>query len=241
MCRHHNLQQIIHHRICYRNLPHQRTRRQKPCAVKLSLKRWLLYPLCQLHDFPQLLLRGKSNQNFEHKTVKLCLRQGIRSFTFYWILCRKHKKGFCECVAFISDSHSMLLHCLKQCGLCFGRGTVDFICQYQIGKYWPPLKGKRTSPLIFDNNIRARHVTWHQIRRKLNAFERQLKNLCDRADKPCLAQSRHSLQQYISPCQHGNHHLTDNLVLADHSLLNFQLTGCNPLRYIPRILQQILI
>ena len=137
----------------------------------------------------------------------------------------------------IPHGHSVLLHCLQQCRLRLWRGTVDLVCQDQVCKNGSALEGKRAALLVLDDDIRSCHIAWHQIRRKLDPLERQVKNLADRADQSRLSQSRHTLQQHIAPCEHGEHDLAYDLPLPDDPLLNLLLAGSDPLRHVRRILQ----
>ena len=74
----------------------------------------------------------------------------------------------------------MLLHCLEECRLGFGRGAVDLISEDEMGENRAALKLELASATCdFHDDIRAENIRWHQVRRELNAAERQLQHLAE--------------------------------------------------------------
>ena len=89
-----------------------------------------------LADNLLLLVNGRITDDYlQHETVHLCLRQRIGTFLLYGVLRSHHEEGVRQVEGLAADSHLLLLHGFQQGTLYLGWCTVDFICQYEVGKY----------------------------------------------------------------------------------------------------------
>jgi len=108
----------------------------------------------------------------------LCLWQWVCSLLLDGILGCHHKKGGGQFVRFVGDGDGFFLHRFQHGGLSFGRGTVDFISQNQVGKQWPLLEAERTTAVfILVHNIRAGNIGGHHVGRELDAAKLQIQHL----------------------------------------------------------------
>ena len=71
---------------------------------------------------------------------------------------------------------------------------------------------------IFLNHLGPRHVAGHQVGRELDALERQVQRLGQRADQQRLGQPRHAFQQRVAAGEHRHQHLLDHFALTDDDL-----------------------
>jgi len=76
------------------------------------------------------------------------------------------------------------------------------------------LSGRR----VFHHDIGSDDVGRHQIGRELNAPEFHRKNIAERANQQCLAQSRHSFQQNVTAAEQADEHVFDDCLVADDDL-----------------------
>ena len=68
------------------------------------------------------------------------------------------------------------------------------------------------------DDLGAGDVAGHQVGRELDALERQVQRLGQRADQQRLGQARHAFQQGVAAGEDGDQHLLDHFVLADDDL-----------------------
>ena len=68
---------------------------------------------------------------------------------------------------------------------------------------------------FFLNDFGAGDVAGHQVGRELNALERQVQRLGQRADEQRLGQAGHAFEQRVAAGEDGDQHLLDHFVLAD--------------------------
>ena len=82
-----------------------------------------------------------------------------------------------------------------------------------FAKIGPRLTENCPGGLIVD--LRADHVGRKQVRRELNAVERRVDRLGERADGQRLRQTRHSLEQNVSAGEKADEQPIDHVVLTD--------------------------
>ena len=70
----------------------------------------------------------------KHEAIQLRLRQRVGAFLLNGVLRGEHKERFGQRHDAAGHCDVMLLHRLKQCGLCLGRGAVDFVGQNNVGE-----------------------------------------------------------------------------------------------------------
>jgi hypothetical protein len=68
------------------------------------------------------------------------------------------------------------------------------------------------------DDLCPRDVRRHQVRRELDAAERQVQRACQRADHQRLGQPRNAFQQAVSPAKQRDQQLLDHLLLAHNDL-----------------------
>jgi len=88
------------------------------------------------------------------------------------ILGRQHKEGFIQFVGCPSYRNSLFLHGLQQCGLCFGRCSVDLVSQDNVSKNRP---FDEPEVARFIQNLGSDDVGRHQVGSELNAAVRKPK------------------------------------------------------------------
>ena len=93
----------------------------------------------------------------------------------------------------VADGHLTLLHSFKQCALHLCRGTVDFVGEYEVGKYRAFFY---LELFVLDA---VHHSTYYiggeQVGSELDAAELGLHQLCQCLDGLCLGQSGYTLKQ----------------------------------------------
>ncbi len=89
------------------------------------------------------------------------------------ILCGQHEKWRFQLVGLPGHGNLALLHGLQEGGLGLGRGPVDFVSQYNIGKYGAGAKLEFLSLRGIHDQVCADHIRRHQVRGELNAPEFQ--------------------------------------------------------------------
>ena len=91
-----------------------------------------------------------------------------------------------------------------------------------MGEDRPPLKLKFAPAIgILDDEVRAEDVRRHQVRRELDAVERQFEHFAERADEQRFAEARHALEQHVSAGKDGDERAFHNRVVADDDLADF--------------------
>ena len=74
-----------------------------------------------------LLLFRVAHADFHKETVHLRFRQVVGAVGFHRVLGSKHHKRLGQPVGFSFHADLSFFHDFQQGGLCFGRGTVDFV------------------------------------------------------------------------------------------------------------------
>src|SRR4029079_1248500 len=67
---------------------------------------------------------------------------------------------------------------------------------------------------VFED-LRAGDIRWHQVGRKLDSLELQVKHLRQRSDQQCLGQPRSARDQAMSTSEETAQELLDDLFLPD--------------------------
>jgi hypothetical protein len=117
----------------------------------------------------------------------------------------------------------MLLHGLEQARLRLGRGPVDLIRQHQVREDRAWLELEDPVPALLHEDVRAGDVGRHEVRGELDAIERAVDDVGDRADQHRLAEAGHALEQHVAVREQSGQGLPDELALADDDLADFAL------------------
>ncbi len=117
----------------------------------------------------------------------------------------------------------MFLHRFEQRRLRLGRGAIDFVRKHEMREDRAALKLKLApSGARFHHDVRAENVGRHEVRRELNAAERQIEHFAQRADQKRLAQAGHAFEQHMAAREQRNQRPLDNGILADDHLAYFR-------------------
>ena len=153
---------------------------------------------------------------FDEETIHLRFRQFVGAELFDRVLGGDDHERLRYRVGFAVNGDFLLFHDFEQCGLCFRRGSVDF-----VGKY----DGcENRSFAVFEFAVLlvvvgyADHVGRQQIRSELDALERHVDGVGEASGQLCLACSGVVFKQNVSADDHGGGALSDRLLLADHDL-----------------------
>jgi hypothetical protein len=114
-----------------------------------------------------LLQRGIADDHLQHETVDLGLGQLVGALLLDGVLRGQHQEGVGQLEGAVADGHLMLLHSLEQGTLHLGRGTVDLVGQYEVGKDGALLHLKVLVFLRIDH--RTDDVSRKQVGRELYA------------------------------------------------------------------------
>lgn len=135
-------------------------------------------------------------------------------------------KGFGQRPGYTVYRCMILLHNLKQSRLCFGRGSIDLICQKQITKHGTGAVYKLPAPRVIHR--KSQNITWQNVRCKLHTLIVHGQCFCKRCRKRCLANARNIFHQYMAAtddcCKNPLYHVfftSDHLI--DFPLYPFQL------------------
>lgn len=118
---------------------------------------------------------------------------------------------------FAADGDLPFLHRFEQCGLCLWRGAVDLVGEQHVGEDWSrqetQLAGARQ--LVLLDNLSAGDVGRHQIRRELDAVERQAERVGQGPNHQRLREAGYAHQQAMSAAEHRDQQFFDDSVLPD--------------------------
>ena len=97
-----------------------------------------------------------------------------------------------------------LLHPLEQRGLRLRRGAVDLVGEQDVGEDRALLELEVLPAVgVLDDDVGADDVGRHQVRRELDARERQLEPLGQRLDQERLAETGHAFEQHVAAGEHA--------------------------------------
>ena len=115
----------------------------------------------------------------------------------------------------------MLLHRLEQRRLRLRRRAVDLIGKDHVSEYGTGHEGQFSPAFGVLQNFRARDVGRHEVGRKLDTAEFEVKHLRDGLHKERFRESRRTGNQTVSAGEQREHDLLDDLTLADDHLGQF--------------------
>jgi hypothetical protein len=125
-----------------------------------------------------------------------------------------------------ANRHLSFLHRFEQGGLCLGRRAVDFVGKQDAGEDRPFDETETASArFVFLQDLGARDVRWHEVRRKLNSLERNVENVGKRADHQRLCQPWNAFEQAMSSREDRCQQLFNHIVLAHNDFRKFRAHG----------------
>ncbi len=117
------------------------------------------------------------------------------------------------------DGHRALLHAFEQGGLGLRGGAVHLVGEQDVAEDRAPLELEVLPALrVLHDDVGADDVTRHQVRRELDARERELEALGEGLDQERLAETGHAFQQDVPTREQADHDLPDHLGVADDHL-----------------------
>ena len=142
----------------------------------------------------QLLARGRFDAQLEQEAIELRLGQRVGALHLDRVLRRQHEERRRQRVGLLADRDRLLLHRLEQRRLRLGRGAVDLVGEHDVREDRPVLELEAARRLArraaLDDHVGADDVGGHQVGRELDARERQVQRLGQRAHQQRLAQAR---------------------------------------------------
>ena len=134
------------------------------------------------------------------------------------------KNGGVERVRRAAHRHRVLLHRFEQRGLRLRRRAVDFVREQHVredrtGHERPAAMAGRD---VLLDDVGAGDVGRHQVRRELDALERQAERVRERAHQQRLRRARHAGDQAMSADQQRQQQMIDDVVLADDDLAHLR-------------------
>ena len=167
------------------------------------------------------LTRGVIDINHKHEPVQSGLRQWICPLLLNRILRSQYKERLIQLVRPPRYRHFTFLHRLQQCRLRLRRRPVYLVRQNHIRKDRPfhklILSLLRLS--VHLDNIRARYIRRHKVRRKLNPIKLQLQSLRHRMHHQRLRKPGHALNDTVPRRQHTAEHRINNVILANDNFV----------------------
>ncbi len=114
----------------------------------------------------------------------------------------------------------VLLHGFEQRGLRFRRRPVDFVGEDDLCEDRPFHEPQRSVSALLVQYLGSRDIRGHQIRRELNALERQIQYLGDGLDEERLGEAGHAGDQAMPTGEERHQDLVDDGILSDDHLAN---------------------
>ncbi len=158
------------------------------------------------------------DDDLQHETVHLCFRKRISTFLFNRVLCSHYEERLRKFEGFLAQCHLTFLHRFEQGTLHFGRGTVDFVRQYEVGEDRTTL-GDELFVLLAINHG-TDYVGREQVWSKLDTAIFRIDERCKCLDGKCLGQSRHPFQQDVSVGQQANQQRFNQMFLTHDGLVH---------------------
>ena len=124
------------------------------------------------------------------------------------------KNGSGQLVRRLVDGDLALLHRLEEARLRARRRAVDLIDQDDVREHRTGTELELLSPLVVDRD--AGDVGRHEVRRALDAVERQRERPRDRARERGLPHAGHVVEQHVAFDEQRGEELLSRALLADH-------------------------
>ena len=174
----------------------------------------------KVHDLQFVAGAEVVEDGVEEEAVKLRLGQRVGAFELDRVLRGQHEKGRGQRIYVASHGAGSFLHGFEQGGLCLWRGAVDLVGKQDVAKDRALDEGPltMTGGEIFLDDVGAGDVGGHQVRRELDAPERQAKGLRNGAHHQRLGRAGQAGDQAMPADKERDQDLVQNIVLADDHL-----------------------
>ena len=154
--------------------------------------------------------------NLHQEPIELRFRQRIGPFVLDGVLRGEDEKGFTERVGRVANGHTTLLHGLEKGALHLCGCAIDLVRQDQVGEHRAFVRFEGARPRVVDEG--AGDVSRQQVRRELDAPERERQRSRDRLDRQGLGEPRHALDENVAIGQESDEETIDQPRLADDDL-----------------------
>ena len=161
--------------------------------------------------------------SLEEEPVELRLGQRVGALHLERVLRREHEERRVERVAVARDGDLVLLHRLEQRDCVFGVARLISSASTMFAKIGPGWKWKTRGAALLDEDVRADDVGGHQVGRELDAGERAVDDVGERAHEHRLAEAGHALEQHVAVGEQADERVPHELALADDDLADLGL------------------
>ncbi len=145
------------------------------------------------------------------------------------------KNGFGQRERLALRRHVALLHRLEERGLRLRRRPVDLVREDDVGEDGPldeaevAAAGRR----VLLDDLGARDVARHEVRRELDAREREVEGVRERADEERLGEARHAHEERVAAGEQRHEEALDGVVLPDDLLRDLGAEAAGRLGEVP--------
>ena len=182
-----------------------------------------------VHDRDEVLLGREGDHDLEQEAVELRLGEGIGALHLERVLGREDEERRLEREALAGDRDLVLLHRLEQDRLGLGRRAVDLVGEDEVGEDRPGLEAEDALAALLDEDVRARDVCRHQVRRELDPVEGAVDDVADGPHEHRLAEAGDALEQDVAVGEEAGQRLADERGLADDDPADLALDGLGAL------------
>ena len=191
---------IFHHMVRDRNTAHNLLEIQNLLSGENGIEIDVEHRGRELEDLLFLLLGGIVDVDHEHEPVELRLRKRIGPLLLDGILRPQDKERLLQFVLLSAGGDLQLLHRLQKGGLRLRGRPVDLVRENHVRENRPrdEFEGPLAGSLLLLDDLRARDVRRHEIRRELDSVERKLHALGERPDHERLGETRDADEQRMA-------------------------------------------
>ncbi len=173
----------LHHVIRGRHAAHQLLELEDPLRRQHAHE---LGPVIARLLADDLLLLGLArvvDVDLEHEAIELRLGQRIGALLLDRVLGGEHEERQRQLVRGAAGRHAVLLHRLQERGLRLGRRAVDLVGEHEVREHraLDELEHAAAGGVVLLEDLGAGDVRRHEVRRELDALERQVQRLGQRA------------------------------------------------------------
>ena len=177
-----------------------------------------------IDDFGQFIRARVADNDFEEEAVELCFGQRIGAFLVNRVLRGHDEEGFAEFAKFAAGGDLLFLHGFEHGRLGLGRGAIDFVGENQVREDRAALELEGAFARVgVHDEVRAENVGGHEVGRELDAIERHVEYLAERADEERLAEAGHAFEQHMSAAEQSDEGVFDDGGVADDDFADLGL------------------
>jgi hypothetical protein len=172
----------------------------------------------EAHDAHLLVERRVAHEELRDKAVELRLGQGVGPFVLDGVLRGQNEERRVQRVGRVAEGDLTLLHAFQESGLHLGGGAVDLVRENDVREH--RALARRELPRRLVEHHGPHQVRGQQVRRELDAPERSVHHLGERADRQRLGEAGHPLEQHVAPAEDRHEQALYHLALSHHAALD---------------------